>query len=55
MPYLKPRFLPGSLVRGKCLSLEMIRQGWAETYTSMNAQYGRYGKDEFLQLQAKAQ
>ena len=55
VPYLKPRFLPGFLVRGKCLSLEMIRAGWGVTYEQAGAEYGPYGGEEFLKLQAEAQ
>jgi len=53
--HLKPRLLPGFLVTGKSLSLEMLRAGWAETYEQAGAEYGRWGKAEFLRLQAEAQ
>ena len=55
MPYLKPRFLPGFLTKGKCLSLEMVREGWGVTYDQAGAEYGPYGKEEFMRLQTEAQ
>ncbi|CCL99817.1 uncharacterized protein FIBRA_01841 [Fibroporia radiculosa] len=55
MPYLKPRILPGFIMKGKCLSIEMVRAGWAEVYTAAGAVYGHFGKDEFLRLQGEAQ
>ena len=55
IPYLKPRLLPGFLATGKCLSLEMLRQGWATTYEQAGAEYGKWGKDEFLRIEAEAQ
>ncbi|KAJ3540166.1 hypothetical protein NM688_g6261 [Phlebia brevispora] len=54
MPYLKPRFLPAFLATGKCLSLEMLRAGWAMTYQQAGADYGKWGKDEFLRIEAEA-
>lgn len=53
--HLKPRVLPGFLVAGRNLSLEMLRAGWAETYEQAGAEYGRWGSAEFLRLQAEAQ
>ncbi|PCH42881.1 nuclease [Wolfiporia cocos MD-104 SS10] len=53
--HLKPRILPGILFSGKCVSLEMLRAGWVETYEQSGAEYGRWGKGEFLRLQAEAQ
>ncbi|OBZ74521.1 putative endonuclease LCL3 [Grifola frondosa] len=55
IPCLKPRLLPGFLATGKCLSLEMLRAGWVEVYEQAGAEYGRWGKDEFLRIQAEAQ
>ncbi|CAL1697475.1 unnamed protein product [Somion occarium] len=55
VPHLKPRFLPSWMARGKCISLEMLRAGWAVTYEQSGAEYGKWGKEEFLRLQAEAQ
>jgi hypothetical protein len=49
-----PRLLPGSLASGKSLSLEMLRAGWVTTYEQAGAEYGQWGKDEFLRLEAEA-
>ncbi|KAI0319415.1 hypothetical protein OF83DRAFT_1162960 [Amylostereum chailletii] len=55
IPHLRPWFLPGFLATGKCVSLEMLKAGWAEVYEQAGAEYGRWGKDEFLKLQVEAQ
>ncbi|ETW79608.1 hypothetical protein HETIRDRAFT_459646 [Heterobasidion irregulare TC 32-1] len=52
---LAPRVLPGFLFSGKFLSLEMLRAGWVEVYEQAGAEYGKWGKDEFLRAQAEAQ
>lgn len=49
-----PRFLPGWLVPGKSLSLEMLKAGWATTYEQTGAEYGKHGKGVFLRTEAKA-
>ncbi|KII90188.1 hypothetical protein PLICRDRAFT_108674 [Plicaturopsis crispa FD-325 SS-3] len=51
---LPPRLLPGALVPGKSLSLEMLRAGWVTTYEQAGAEYGRWGKDEFLRIEGEA-
>lgn len=51
---LQPRFLPGWLVPGKSLGLEMLKAGWATTYQQAGAEYGKHGKGVFLQIEAKA-
>ncbi|KAF7327493.1 TNase-like domain-containing protein [Mycena kentingensis (nom. inval.)] len=51
---LPPRLLPGSLVYGKCLSLEMLKAGWVTVYEQVNAEYGKWGKDEFLRVENEA-
>lgn len=51
---LPPLFLPGSIVSGKSLSLEMLRSGWSTTYEQAGAEYGKWGKDEFLRVEAEA-
>jgi len=55
--HLKPRLLPGFLapIAGRNVSLDMLRAGWVETYEQSGAEYGKWGKDEFLRLQAEAQ
>ncbi|KAJ3769639.1 hypothetical protein FB446DRAFT_747069 [Lentinula raphanica] len=52
----KRRFLPGSLF-SYSLALEMIEAGWATTYEQAGAEYGKWGKEAFLQAEsgAKAQ
>lgn len=53
---LPPRFLPAFLTPrfGRCLSLEMLRDGWAVTYEQAGAVYGKWGKEHFVELEAKA-
>ncbi|KAI0798199.1 SNase-domain-containing protein [Abortiporus biennis] len=55
LAYLKPRILPASIFKGKNLSVEMLQAGWATVYEQAGAEYGDYGKDEFLRIQADAQ
>jgi len=50
----KPWFLPGSIASGKSLSLEMLKAGWVTTYEQAGAEYGEWGKDEFLRIEAEA-
>ena len=33
----------------------MLRAGWVEVYEQAGAEYGKWGKDEFLRAQAEAQ
>ncbi|KAJ7178853.1 hypothetical protein C8R43DRAFT_974465 [Mycena crocata] len=51
---LPPRFLPGSWSTGKSLSLEMLKAGWVTTYEQAGAEYGKWGKEVFLQTEAEA-
>ncbi|PBK96916.1 nuclease [Armillaria gallica] len=51
---LPPRILPGSLFHGKSLSLEMLKDGWVTTYLQSGAEYGKWGKDEFMRVEAEA-
>ncbi|KAF9463401.1 hypothetical protein BDZ94DRAFT_1259266 [Collybia nuda] len=51
---LSPRILPGALVSGKNLSLEMLRAGWVTTYEQAGAEYGESTKEEFLRVEAEA-
>ncbi|KAG1750365.1 uncharacterized protein EDB91DRAFT_1333888 [Suillus paluster] len=46
---LPPPFLPGW-----SLSLEMLRAGTGLTYEQAGAEYGKYGKDEFLRVETEA-
>ena len=32
----------------------MLRAGWATTYEQAGAEYGKWGKDEFLRIEAEA-
>lgn len=52
--HLDPLLLPGSLFTGKPLALDMVRSGWATTYTQAGAEYGTWGKGHFLQLEEEA-
>ncbi|KIM89888.1 hypothetical protein PILCRDRAFT_53296, partial [Piloderma croceum F 1598] len=36
------------------LSLEMLKAGWVTTYEQAGAEYGEWGKDEFLRIEAEA-
>jgi len=49
-----PRILPGFLTSSKSLSLEMLRVGWVTIYEQAGAEYGYWGKDEFLRVEAEA-
>ncbi|KAI0075237.1 staphylococcal nuclease [Panus rudis PR-1116 ss-1] len=49
------RFIPRFISKGRPLSLEMVRAGWAVTYEQANAEYGGYPKEEYTRLEAEAQ
>ncbi|KAJ7039540.1 hypothetical protein C8F04DRAFT_1085636 [Mycena alexandri] len=51
---LTPRLLPGSWAAGKSLSLEMLKAGWVTTYEQAGAEYGKWGKEEFLRVENEA-
>ncbi|KAG1853147.1 hypothetical protein DFJ58DRAFT_789701 [Suillus subalutaceus] len=51
---LSPPFFPGWLITGRSLALEMIRAGTGLTYEQAGAEYGKYGKDEFLRAEAES-
>jgi len=51
---LPPRLLPVSWMSGRSLALEMLKAGWAITYEQSGAEYGKWGKDEFLKVEAEA-
>ncbi|KAK0459786.1 uncharacterized protein EV420DRAFT_1537723 [Desarmillaria tabescens] len=51
---LPPRILPGSLFYGKSLSLEMLKEGWVTTYLQSGAEYGKWGKEEFIRVENEA-
>ncbi|KAF7312178.1 TNase-like domain-containing protein [Mycena indigotica] len=51
---LSPQFLPGSLFYGKSLPLEMLKAGWATTYEQAGAEYGKWGKAEYLKVENDA-
>ncbi|TEB20863.1 staphylococcal nuclease [Coprinellus micaceus] len=54
-------FLPSQLFkwipfyRGRDVSLEMVKAGWAEIYEQSGAEYGKIGLEEFKRQQAKAE
>lgn len=50
----KPLLLPGTIVSGKNLSLEMLKAGWVTIYEQAGAEYGKWGKEEFLRVEAEA-
>ena len=54
MPYLARRILPGFSIKGKCVSLELVRAGYAVTYEKEGGYYGKYGKAGFLRIEADA-
>ncbi|EJF60231.1 nuclease [Dichomitus squalens] len=54
-PYFKPRILPGWLVKGKSVGLEMVRHGWAAAYKEGGAVYGTEGEEEYFRLEKEAQ
>ncbi|KAG8856860.1 putative endonuclease lcl3 [Serendipita sp. 411] len=51
IPMIKS-FIP---FRYRCVSLDMLRAGWADVYEQSNADYGKWGKDHFLSVLAEAQ
>ncbi|KAJ6460362.1 hypothetical protein C8R47DRAFT_1161010 [Mycena vitilis] len=51
---LPPRFLPASWASGKSLSLEMLKSGWVTTYEQAGAEYGKWGKEEFIRVENEA-
>ena len=55
MPYLKPRFLPGFLAKGKCLPVEMLLAGHAVVYEQSGAEYGPFSKEQLLAFQKEAE
>ncbi|CAE6415596.1 hypothetical protein ACGC1H_007166 [Rhizoctonia solani] len=52
--YLPPRILPSSLFKGKHLSLEMLRAGWATVYEQGGAEYDPYTKEAFFRVEREA-
>ena len=46
--------LPGSIFSGKNLSLEMLKSGWGTTYQQAGAEYGKWGLEEYLRVEAEA-
>lgn len=54
MPYLPPRILPSFLFKGKCLSAEMLRAGWAVVYEQGGAQYGSYTLEQLKKIEEEA-
>lgn len=39
---------------GQSLSILMLRSGWAEVYQQSGAEYGKWGKEHFLELEQQA-
>ncbi|KAF7330349.1 hypothetical protein MVEN_02473200 [Mycena venus] len=39
---------------GKSLSLEMLKAGWVTTYEQAGAEYGKWGKEEFIRVENAA-
>ncbi|KAH8093112.1 SNase-domain-containing protein [Cristinia sonorae] len=55
LPHVPRKFIPTWITKGKCVSLEMLKAGWAVTYEQAGAEYGRWGKDTFKALQTEAE
>ena len=51
---LRPLYLPGWLVRGRCLSMEMLHAGWCVVYEQGGAQYGPEGLVVYKRLEEEA-
>lgn len=43
-----------SFLTGQSLSILMLRSGWAEVYQQSGAEYGKWGKEHFLELEQQA-
>ncbi|CEL61018.1 putative endonuclease LCL3 OS=Laccaria bicolor (strain S238N-H82 / ATCC MYA-4686) GN=LCL3 PE=3 SV=1 [Rhizoctonia solani AG-1 IB] len=52
--YLPPRILPSSIFKGRHLSMEMLRAGWATVYEQGGAEYDPYTKQVFLRVEGEA-
>jgi endonuclease YncB( thermonuclease family) len=52
--WLPPRLLPARWFRGAPLALEMLRAGHGTVYAQAGAEYGAWGKDKFLAVEAQA-
>ena len=57
--HLPRPFLPGFLTpfmnsKYTCLSLQMVGAGWGVTYELSGAEYGQWGKKEFLRMEEEA-
>ncbi|CAE6453935.1 unnamed protein product [Rhizoctonia solani] len=52
--YLPPRLLPNNVFKGKHLSMEMLRAGWATVYEQGGAEYDPYTKEAFLRVETEA-
>ncbi|THH28088.1 hypothetical protein EUX98_g6110 [Antrodiella citrinella] len=53
--YVPRALVPAWMSKGKNVSVEMLRAGWAVTYEQAGAEYGGLGKEAFLAIQAEAQ
>ena len=53
LPFQLFKWIP--FYRGRDVSLEMVKAGWAEIYEQSGAEYGRIGLEEFKRQQAKAE
>ncbi len=53
---LPRRWLPKftTPITGRCVSIDMLRAGWATTYEQSGAEYGKWGKETFLEAEAEA-
>ncbi|TDL16616.1 staphylococcal nuclease [Rickenella mellea] len=56
IPMLPRRWLPKftTPITGRCVSIDMLRAGWATTYEQSGAEYGKWGKETFLEAEAEA-
>ncbi|KAF9007016.1 hypothetical protein BDQ17DRAFT_1398541 [Cyathus striatus] len=39
---------------GRSLAMDMLKAGWATTYEQAGAEYGKWGKEEYLRIEAEA-
>ena len=52
--YLPHRGIPASLHKGRNVSLEMVRAGWATVYSQKMAEYGDEGEETFKNAEKEA-
>lgn len=54
-PYVTPLRLPAfRWLSTRCVSIDMLKAGWAVVYDQAGAEYGKWGHHTFLQLEQEA-